>query len=82
VLSIYGAASRVRHLAAGDRYEHVCVRQQQEMAARPIGEAFSASPAPPFRQPPAFDPAVLCRAQTTAALQARAALRVQSGREP
>jgi hypothetical protein len=29
-----------------------------------------------------FDPALLCRAQTTAALQARAAQRVQSGREP
>jgi len=30
----------------------------------------------------AFNPALLCRPQTTAALQTRAAKRVQSGREP
>jgi hypothetical protein len=30
----------------------------------------------------AFDPALLCRPQTGAALQARVAQRVQSGREP
>ena len=53
---------------------------KNKLAEKP--KELGAVPARVIHMQTAFNPALLCRPQTTAALQTRAAKRVSSGREP